>query len=109
MHRSVSPRLLAAAIGLAGIGLAAMPAAAQQRNNGISDTMFAAQTCNVCHGSSSYISPTMPAIHGVPADTLYTALTEFKTDKRPYTIMGRIARGYSDEQLRALADYLAKN
>ncbi|WP_374298997.1 cytochrome c [Ferrovibrio sp.] len=105
MHRFVSPWLLAAAIGLAGVG----PAVAQQRNNGISDITLAAQTCNVCHGSASYISPTMPAIHGHDANALYTALVEFKTDKRPYTIMGRIARGYSDEQLKALADYLAKN
>ena len=51
----------------------------------------------------------MPAIRGVDPHALYTALIEFKTDKRPYTIMGRIARGYSDEQLKALADYLSKN
>ncbi|WP_298721064.1 sulfide dehydrogenase [uncultured Ferrovibrio sp.] len=87
--------------------LAAAPVFAQQRN--ISDTALAAQTCNVCHGSASYVSPTMPPIHGVDATTLFTALTEFKTDKRPYTIMGRIARGYSDEQLKALAEYLSKN
>jgi sulfide dehydrogenase cytochrome subunit len=51
----------------------------------------------------------MPAIHGVDATVLYTALIELKTDKRPSTIMGRISRGYSDEQLKALADYLSKN
>lgn len=104
MHRSVSPWLLAAAF----TALASMPAIAQPRN-GIDDTTLAAQTCNVCHGNASYTSPTMPAIHGHDATTLYTALIEFKTDKRPYTIMGRIARGYSDEQLKALADYLSKN
>src|SRR5690349_6593015 len=79
---------------------------AQQRTAAIDDTTLAAQTCNTCHGSQSYISPTMPAIRGVDAATLYTALIELKTDKRPSTIMGRIARGYSDEQLKALADYL---
>ncbi|WP_300302359.1 hypothetical protein [Ferrovibrio sp.] len=119
MHRSVSPWLLAAALGVAayglvgigqfGIGHFGIGSATAQQRNGITDITLAAQTCNVCHGSASYISPTMPAIHGHDANTLYAALTEFKTDKRPYTIMGRIARGYSDEQLRALADYLAKN
>lgn len=89
--------------------LAAMPAAAQQRIAVLDDTVLAAQTCNVCHGSGSYVSPTMPPIHGAAAEALYTALIEFKTDKRPYTIMGRIARGYSDAQLKALADYLSKN
>lgn len=82
---------------------------AQQRTAAIDSTAFAAQTCNVCHGSASYTSPTMPPIHGADATAIYRALIDFKTDKRPYTIMGRIARGYSDEQLKALADYLSKN
>lgn len=82
---------------------------AQQRIATLDDTALAAQACNVCHGSQSYLSPTMPAIRGVDATTLYTALLELKTDKRPSTIMGRISRGYSDEQLKALADYLSKN
>lgn len=84
-------------------------ASAQQRIATLDDTALAAQTCNVCHGSQSYVSPTMPPIRGVDATTLYTALTELKADKRPSTIMGRIARGYSDAQLKALADYLSKN
>lgn len=89
--------------------LTAGGASAQQRIATLDDTALAAQACNVCHGSQSYHSPTMPAIHGVDATLLYTALIELKTDKRPSTIMGRIARGYSDEQLKALADYLSKN
>lgn len=96
--------LMAAAV----VMMLAVPAYAQQRT-AIDDTALAAQTCNVCHGNASYISPTMPPIRGADAGTLYTALTELKADKRPSTIMGRIARGYSDEQLKALADYLSKN
>lgn len=96
---------LAAAVTVAMLG----SAIAQQRVAKLDDTALAAQTCSVCHGSPSYQSPTMPAIHGVDASTLHTALIELKTNKRPSTIMGRIARGYSDEQLKALADYLSKN
>ncbi|WP_341703606.1 c-type cytochrome [Ferrovibrio sp.] len=104
MPRRVSPWGLAAIL-----AAATLPAAAQQKPATPSDTAFAAQTCNVCHGSQSYVSPTMPPIHGGDAATLHQALLDFKTDKRPSTIMGRIARGYSDEQLKALADYLSKN
>jgi sulfide dehydrogenase cytochrome subunit len=93
----------------AALVLVAGTAAAQQRIATLDETTLAAQTCNVCHGSGSYVSPTMPPIHGADANAIYSALTEFKTDKRPYTIMGRIARGYSDAQLKALADYLSKN
>lgn len=93
----------------AALVLTAGSAVAQQRIATLDDTVLAAQACSVCHGSQSYLSPTMPAIHGVDATVLYTALIELKTDKRPSTIMGRISRGYSDEQLKALADYLSKN
>lgn len=89
--------------------LLAGSAAAQQRSAAISDTELAAQACNVCHGNASYVSPTMPRIRGVDAGALYAALVELKTDKRPATIMNRIAKGYSDEQLKAIAEYLSKN
>lgn len=97
--------LLAAAVAV----LLAGSAAAQQRTAAISEVELAAQACNVCHGNVSYVSPTMPRIHGADANTLYTALVELKRDKRSATIMNRIAKGYSDEQLKALADYLSKN
>lgn len=103
--RRVPLSLLAASVAL----LLAGPIAAQQRTAAISDTELAAQACNVCHGNASYVSPTMPPIRGADATAIYTALVELKTDKRPSTIMGRIAKGYSDEQLRAIADYLSKN
>ena len=103
MHR---PTMLAAAF-VAVLGAA--PALAQQAPQALSEAAFAAQTCNLCHGSQSYISPTMPPIHGVDAKTLYEALIEVKTNKRPSTIMGRIARGYSDDQLKAVAEYLSRN
>lgn len=93
----------------AAVMLLATPALSQQRIATLDDTALAAQTCNVCHGNASYISPAMPPIRGADAGTLYTVLIELKADKRPSTIMGRIARGYSDEQLKALADYLSKN
>lgn len=97
--------LLAAAASM----LLAGSAAAQQRTAAISEVELAAQACNVCHGNASYVSPTMPPIRGADATALYTSLIELKTDKRPATIMNRIAKGYSAEQLKALADYLSKN
>lgn len=107
--RCTSPMLAVALAGTLTLATA-MPGLAQQAGSGpISDTALAAQACNVCHGSQTYVSPTMPPIHGADAATLYQSLIEFKTDRKPYTIMGRIARGYSDEQLKALADYLSKN
>lgn len=102
--RRVPLALMAAAA-----ALLAGPAAAQQRTAAISDTELAAQACNVCHGNASYVSPTMPRIRGTDAGALYTSLIELKADKRQATIMNRIAKGYSDEQLKAISEYLSKN
>ena len=102
-------RPLPLALVAAASALLAGSAAAQQRSAAISDTELAAQACNVCHGNASYVSPTMPRIRGVDAGALYTSLIELKTDRRPATIMNRIAKGYSDEQLKAIAEYLSKN
>lgn len=106
------PTILAATL-VAGLGIAApafvSQALAQQAPQQLSEAAFAAQTCNLCHGSATYVSPTMPPIHGVDAKTLYEALIEVKTNKKPSTIMGRIARGYSDDQLKAIAEHLARN
>ena len=102
-------RLVPLALVAAAAALLAGPAAAQQRTAAISDTELAVQACNVCHGNASYVSPTMPPIRGADPGTLYTALIELKTDQRQATIMNRIAKGYSDEQLKAIAEYLSKN
>jgi sulfide dehydrogenase cytochrome subunit len=34
-------------------------------------------------------------------------MKEFRDDSRPSTIMGRIAKGYTDEEIAAVARYLS--
>jgi len=65
-----------------------------------------AQTCYVCHGPAGRSAPPIPIIARVPADILRTRMIEFKTEQRPSTVMARIAKGYSDEQITAISDYL---
>ena len=43
---------------------------------------------------------------GRPAD-IAGAMIEFKSGKRPGTIMDRIAKGFSDEEIRAIAAWYA--
>ena len=50
----------------------------------------------------------MPQLHGQPAAAIAKALTDFKTDQRKGTIMNRIAKGYSDDQIVLIADYFYK-
>ncbi len=66
-----------------------------------------AQTCYVCHGPAGRSAPPIPIIARLPADLLRSRMMEFKSGQLPSTVMGRIAKGYSDEQIAAISDYLA--
>jgi len=65
-----------------------------------------AQTCYVCHGPAGRSVPPIPTIARLPADILRGRMMEFKTGQLPSTVMARIAKGYSDEQITAISDYL---
>ncbi|WP_162860616.1 c-type cytochrome [Pseudothauera hydrothermalis] len=48
----------------------------------------------------------MPTLAGRSAEFIYQALIDFKSGKRAATIMDRLAKGYSNEQLRHIAEVL---
>jgi sulfide dehydrogenase cytochrome subunit len=65
------------------------------------------QTCYVCHGPEGRSAEGMPALMHGQKEFVVRQMVEFKTDRRPATIMNRVAKSYSDEQIAAIADYLA--
>lgn len=67
-----------------------------------------AQPCAACHGPNGRSLGGVPSLAEWPADTLYRELVDFKTGARASTIMSRIARGYSDSELAALAAYFGR-
>ncbi|MBF0133357.1 MAG: cytochrome C [Magnetococcales bacterium] len=68
-----------------------------------------ANTCAGCHGTNGISGgPAMPTIGGLPANYLKTVMEQFKDGSRPSTIMGRLAKGYSDEENALLADAFSK-
>ncbi|MBF0418984.1 MAG: c-type cytochrome [Magnetococcales bacterium] len=68
-----------------------------------------ANTCAGCHGTDGISGgPAMPTIAGFPANHVKTLMKEFKDGSRPSTIMGRLAKGYSDEEVALIADFFAK-
>ncbi len=73
------------------------------------DVAVLAGPCANCHieGASS---SKIPPIVGRPAPTLAALLKAFKGETPPpgTTIMNRLAKGYTDEQLEALAKYFAE-
>lgn len=66
-------------------------------------------TCAGCHGTNGVSAgPAMPTIAGLPAEHLKKVMGEFKNGKRPSTIMGRLMKGYTDEELATIATFFAK-
>lgn len=73
-----------------------------------SPTMLA-NNCIGCHGTGgSSTGPATPSIAGVSEDTFIEAMKGYKSGDRPATIMGRIAKGYSDEEIEAMAGYFSQ-
>lgn len=66
-------------------------------------------TCAGCHGpNGSSHGPASPTIAGINPELFIEAMKDYREGKRPGTIMPRIAKGYSDEQIKLMAEYFAK-
>lgn len=64
-----------------------------------------AVTCNGCHGTDGHSKGAAPSLAGRPASQLEKAMHDFKSGKRPATIMDRIAKGYTDQEIAAMSQY----
>jgi cytochrome c553 len=66
-----------------------------------------AYTCVGCHGNKGVSEGAIPSIDNLSAEQMAQAMQDYKSDKRPGTIMNRIAKGYTEEEIKAMADYFA--
>jgi sulfide dehydrogenase cytochrome subunit len=64
-------------------------------------------TCAGCHGTDGRSTGTIPGIAGKSAEHIERAMLDFKAGKRPSTVMGRHAKGYSDAEIKLIAKYFA--
>ncbi len=62
-------------------------------------------TCAGCHGTDGVSQGAAPSLKGRNAAGLTSMMKLFKTDTLPSSIMGRIAKGYTDEQIDAVSQY----
>ena len=63
--------------------------------------------CANCHGTNGQAQPGMAALAGVPAAATVAKMQAYKSGALPATLMHQIAKGYSDEQIQAIAAYFA--
>ncbi|BDW11018.1 hypothetical protein PSHI8_11000 [Polynucleobacter sp. SHI8] len=69
-----------------------------------------AATCANCHGTEGkgQENASMPKIDQLTSEQILTQLKAFKSGARTGTIMPQLAKGYTDEQIQTIADYLGK-
>ncbi len=103
-------------------GLCALAAAAQAQQPAPPPPAFApsnltppgvramAANCAACHGTNGRPAPgsTLAGLAGKPKEELLNAMNQFKAGKKPATLMHQISKGYTDEEIVALADYFSR-
>jgi cytochrome subunit of sulfide dehydrogenase len=66
-----------------------------------------AATCASCHGTegNAVQGDSIVRLSGLPKDYFVAQMLAFREGKRPATVMHQISKGYSPEQIDALAIY----
>lgn len=67
-----------------------------------------AHSCAACHGTHGQLGDEafMP-LAGMPVEQFVRTMKDFRDGKRPSTLMGHVARGFTDAQLLAMAEFFA--
>lgn len=109
---ATKPRKLALVAGALALGSGSLLWAAEgapkpELISGASARMLA-ETCAGCHGTDgASVGPASPTIGGMNAEYFVEIMEGFRDDSIYSTVMGRIAKGYSDEEIAAMAGFFA--
>ncbi len=90
-------RTLAAAIGVAWIAAAVAAA----------EPPAGAAACSGCHPASPRVTSPVPPLTGLDRAVILRAMQEFRSGQRAATVMDRIAKGFTDEEIQAIAAWYA--
>jgi len=91
-------KALAVAIGL--VSVAAAGAAAAEPPPG-------AAACSGCHPASSRVTSPVPRLAGMDRGAIARAMHDFRAGTRAGTVMDRIAKGFTDAEIDAIAAWFA--
>lgn len=98
MKTSLVGVALAAGLSLGGAAHAAPPTAEM--------LSFACAGCHGTNGASAGL--TMPTLASHSKAAFVDAMKKFKSGERPSTVMGRLAKGYTDADINAMGDFFSK-
>jgi len=66
-----------------------------------------AASCAGCHGTQGVALPGMDSLAGQKKEDLLKKMQDYKSGKKPATLMHQLSAGYSDAQIEQLASYFA--
>ena len=63
--------------------------------------------CANCHGTNGQAQSGNVALAGLPKEVIVNKMQDYKSGRQTATIMHQLAKGYTDEQIEAIAGYFA--
>lgn len=89
-------------VGTALLILASVSVHAEGRNPAL-----LAAACAACHGTNGYSAGGTPSLAGLDQQYFIEQMHQFQTGDRESTVMMQHARGYTEEEIRLLAEFFA--
>jgi cytochrome subunit of sulfide dehydrogenase len=66
-----------------------------------------AASCTGCHAEKQNVNTPIPRLAGQDANAIVTAMQAYRGGQRPATVMDRIAKGFADDEIKAIAAWFA--
>jgi cytochrome subunit of sulfide dehydrogenase len=66
-----------------------------------------AASCSGCHAAKSNVDTPVPRLVGEDANAIVAAMQAYRGGQRPATVMDRIAKGFSDDEIKLIAAWFA--
>jgi cytochrome c553 len=88
----------AAVIGFASIAAAGLASA---------EPPAGAASCSGCHATSARVATPVPRLVGLEREAIVKAMQEFRSGVKAATVMDRIAKGFTDAEIQAIAAWYA--
>ncbi|MCU0765416.1 MAG: c-type cytochrome [Burkholderiaceae bacterium] len=67
-----------------------------------------AANCANCHGTQGVAKGAMPSLAGQKREVIVEQMRAFRDGRRPATLMHQLAKGYTDAQIEAVAEFFAR-
>lgn len=88
--------------------LAAAQAPAATANTSPVTASTMAHSCAACHGTNGQLGDeSFAPLAGMPSGQFVKTMIDFREGRRPATLMGHVAQGFSDEDLKSMSEFFA--